>query len=268
MQPREQDMRRQAKLMRYWRQRFGVLVATAIIIVCAVNILQLSADPKVVPLTSSSNNYFLRNTTTYEQAAQKLFKSSLLNGNKLTVNTDQIAENLRQEFPELSDVSITLPLIGHRPVVYIAPTTPSLILATGQNQAYVLDENGKALAATSQVPDVDALQLPLVTDQSGIKLATGSVALPSDDIAFILTINGQLRAQHYQPSSLVLPPATSELDVHFKGKSYYGKFNMHNTATAKQQAGTFVATDTYLAGKHITPAQYIDVRVDGRAYYK
>jgi len=268
MQPREQDIRRQARLTRYWRQRFGVLLATAIIIVCAVNVLHLSADPKIVPLTSSSNNYFLHDDTAYEQAAEKMFKSSLLNSNKITVNTDQIAQQLKQKFPELSDVSITLPLIGHRPVVYLAPTTPSLVLATERGQAYILDENGKALADTSKVPDIAALHLPVVTDQSGLNVALGDIALPSDDIGFILAVDGQLQAQHYQISSLVLPPAASELDVHFADKPYYGKFNMHNVATARQQAGTFIATDADLAGKHTVPAQYIDVRVDGRAYYK
>lgn len=268
MQPREQDVRRQAKLSRYWRQRFGMIVASVVIVVCAVNVLQLSVDPKIVPLTSSSNNYFLRTNSEYEQAVKKLFESSLFNSNKITVNTSRIAQQLKQESPELSDVSIMLPVIGHRPVVYIAPTTPSLVLSSNQNEAYILDQNGKALANVSQVPNFGALHLPEVVDQSGLKIELGSVALPSADVSTIQTIVGQLQSQHYQLSALVMPAAASELDVHFVGKPYIGKFNLHTPDSARQQAGTFVATDQYLAGQHKVPGQYIDVRVDGRAYYK
>ncbi len=66
---------------------------------------------------------------------------------------------------------------------------------------------------------------------------------------------------------MTLPVGTSELDVRLAGQPYSVKFNLES-GTARQQAGTFLATESKLKSQNVTPAEYIDVRVDGRAYYK
>ena len=263
-EPREQDTRRQARVLRDIRQRLGFILALLVVLACIINVLRLSSDPKVVSLTAGSADTFLHSNATYEQAAQKLLAGSILNGNKITINSDQIVHKLKQEFPELSDVSITLPLVGHRPVVYIAPTTPSLILQAGPS-SFVLDENGKVLTTNTSGPDTTSL--PTVTDQSGLKAEVNKQALPASTISFIQTVLGQLAAAHLTVASLTLPTSTYELDVHPSGVGYFVKFNIHSD-DARQQAGTYLAVRQRLQSQNITPAAYIDVRVDGRAYYK
>jgi hypothetical protein len=66
---------------------------------------------------------------------------------------------------------------------------------------------------------------------------------------------------------MTLPPAASELDVQIVDQPYFIKFNLEND-DPRQQVGTYIATQAYLTSQHITPAHYIDVRVDGRAYYE
>jgi hypothetical protein len=66
---------------------------------------------------------------------------------------------------------------------------------------------------------------------------------------------------------MTLPPATSELDVRVAGQPYFIKFNLQS-GDARQQAGTFLATQSHLQSQNIVPSTYIDVRVDGRSYYK
>ncbi len=266
-QPREQDVRRREQLVRFWCQRLGVLVAGLVIIFCALDILHLSATPKIVVLSASSNNYFLQSSTVYQRAAATLFASSVFNANKITINTAEIKQKLQAQFPELSDVSITLPLISHRPIVYIAPTTPSLLLATAHSGTFVLDTNGKALIQSSQIAGLDGLKLPMVTDQSGIAIRAGQVAVASTSVQFIQSVVTELAAKGVSLKSLVLPPAAYELDVYPGGAGYYIKFNMHND-NPLQQTGTFLAVQQRLRAQNVTPASYIDVRVDGRAYYK
>src|SRR5882762_2113607 len=58
-QPRDQDIRRRERLIKFWRQRLAVLLMGGLVIACLLYILHLSANPKVVPLTTSSNDYFL-----------------------------------------------------------------------------------------------------------------------------------------------------------------------------------------------------------------
>lgn len=265
-QPREQDTRRRERLVRYWRQRLGMLVAGIALIVCVVSVLHLNSKPKVISLTPSSNNYFLQSTEVYQQAATKLFAGSIFNGNKITVDSVGIKQKLQHQFPELADVSITLPLMGHRPIVYIAPTVPSLVLTTAHGD-YILDDNGKALISTAKVADLAKLQLPTVNDQSGLAVNPNDIALPSTSVTFIQTVIGEFKTKGITVSSLTLPAAAYELDVRPTGVGYFVKFNLHES-TARQQVGTFLAVQQRLSSQNITPGAYIDVRLDGRAYYK
>lgn len=267
LQQRGPDTRRRERLVRYWRQRLGMLVAGMALIICVLNVLHLSSRPSVITLSSSSSSAFLRPTSVYEEAAQKLFAGSIWNANKVTVNTSAIQTQLKRDFPELADVSITLPLMGHRPVVYIAPTTPSLLLKTRTNQ-FVLDSKGRALLSAAQVKNSDVLKLPLVDDQSDLPIKTGSIALPSSSVSFIQTVVNELQAKNISIDSLTLPATGAyELDVTPGGAGYFVKFNMH-TNSALQQTGTFLAVQQRLNAQGIKPGSYIDVRLDGRAYYK
>jgi cell division septal protein FtsQ len=265
--PRDKDIRRRERIVRYWRQRLGMFIAGVALIVCVLYTLHLNNQPKVVSLAQSSNSYFLQSTDVYQQAAAKAFASSIFNDNKITVNSVGIQERLQKQFPELSDVSVTIPLMSHRPIVYIAPTTPSLVLANSSD-SFVLDNNGKALLTTSQVADLEKLGLPTVTDQTGLKVKTGDFALAGTAVSFIQTVKAELEAKGVAIDTMTLPSnGAFELDVKPKGAGYFVKFNLHEDS-ARQQAGTFLAVRARLATQSTTPSSYIDVRLDGRAYYK
>lgn len=266
-EPRDQDVRRRQRLLKELRQRFGMLFAAIALIVCVFYVLLLSSSVKIVALTGTTNDYFLRSTKTYQAAATRLFRSSILNGNKLTVDTQKITFEMKRQFPELSDVSIALPIMSHRPVVYVSPTAPAIILSTS-NVSYVLDTNGRALIDDSKVADPAKLQVPTVTDQSGQPVKLGEVVLSGDTVQFIRTVLAQLQAKSIGVDSLTLPAnAAYELDVKPKGVGYFVKFNLHSN-NPLQQAGTYLAVRARLDQQNIRPDSYIDVRLDGRAYYK
>lgn len=254
------------RLRRFILQRFGLFVLLVALGVSAINILSLSTTVRVMPLTSGTSDTFLHDTATYEQAARQLLAESVWNRNKVTVNTTRLNQQLLAQFPELSAVSVTLPLLNQRPIVYLQVSEPALILAT-PGGSYVLNDTGKALLLTSQLPGAVKLNLPTVTDQSGLQVRLNRQALTTDNMDFIRTVIGQLSAKQLVPTSFTLPPAASQLDVRLSGQPYMIKFNLQSR-DARQQVGTFLATRAKLQSQHITPAEYIDVRVDGRAYYK
>ena len=250
---------------RYGIRRIGAFILIVAIAVSVVNMLSVSPHAKIEPLTSSvASSAFLRNTADYQTAADKLLGASLLNRNKITIDTTKIAQELTQQFPELSGVSITLPLFAHRPIVYVEPAHAALVVAA-DNGAFVVDNNGKALMPGANLPT--AHNLPQVVDQSGLTVQVNHQVLTSDDVAFIETVIAELSARHVAISSMTLPAASRELDVYISGQRYFVKFNLQNN-DARQQAGTYLATAAELQREHATPAHYIDVRVDGRAYYQ
>lgn len=251
-------------LKRFWAQRVGMIILIAVIAICLVKVLSLSTHAKLLPLESADKHSFLRDEATYQAAADKLLAGSIWNRNKITIDTSSFDKQMTKQFPELSGVSVAVPLLAHRPVVYIQSAQPALILATS-NGSFVIDDRGKALLAADGSDAQN--KLPQVIDQSGLQVKLNQQVLTPDDVRFIQTIVRQLAARQVTVSSLVLPAGTSELDARIAGQTYFVKFNLHDD-NPRQQAGTFLATINQLNRKHTPPAQYVDVRVPGRAYYQ
>jgi hypothetical protein len=227
--------------------------------------LLLNTQPKVELVGDSSQQVFLREHETYRRAAAAEFASSMFNRNKLTISVADIEERLRSQFPELAAVSVSLPLLGSEPVVYMQPSRAALILVNNGG-TFVLDENGQAFIAGNQATLAQKFKLPVVRDLSGLEVQTEQTALPQRDVAFITEVAGQLRAKKIEVANITLPAGTSELEIQPKDVPYIVKFNLHGNA--REEAGTFLATKNYLEGQRITPGEYIDARVAGRVYFK
>lgn len=243
----------------------GLLVLSAVV----VYELQLSTTPKVVSLVASSEAPFLQDSSIYQQAAQQLFAESAANRNKLTVDASTIAHRLRQRFPELQEVSISLPVIGDRPTVFVRPAAPAMVLAA-RNGTYIVDENGRALAEVKAGTNLQRLNIPSVTDQSGLAVKLGDQVLPRNATAFIGLVAEQLKTQKVNVQSMTLPAAAGELDVYMVNRPYFVKFNIEEGTedSALMQAGTLLAVLKKLDREGKAPSQYVDVRLEGRAYYK
>ena len=270
--PREAGRRDSKQGLPVWEhllQKFGLVILLIVVVVGLVSALSLSTNPRIIAVSGTSSQYFLHDNATYEQVGTSILSSSIWNRNKVTINPSSVSKQLKSRFPELADVSLALPFLGHRPIIYIQPQKPALIIASSHSGSYVVDEHGTALLATTELPATSQLDLPVVTDQAGLSVHSGTQILTADDVAFIVNVVAQLKAHNIAIESLTLPSGTSELDLRINGKPYFVKFNMRaSLASARQQAGTFIAVKNRLENQHITPGQYIDVRVDGRAYYQ
>jgi hypothetical protein len=255
------------KTKSFWLNRFGFIILLIVCLICLYSALDLSSSPNVVLLGDQSNSELYK---LYKPAflitSKNLFSGSILNHNKVTVDTTKITDTLETDFPEFSSISITLPLINHRPIIYLVPAKPSVILANSKGQ-YLLNENGIAMLYGDSDNGFSYLNLPVVTDQSGLQISIGKPALTTQSVNFIQTVTAELASKGDVVSAMTLPQSTSELDVSLTGKPYFGKFNLQDD-DPKVQAGTFLATQNYLSTQNITPSQYIDVRTDGRSYYK
>ena len=263
---REPAVRQPRRMGRFLLKRSGLVILLIALLVSSVNILSLSHDVRVMSLSDNGGDSFMHDRTVYERAANKLLADSIWNRNKITVDTSHVSKGMLTQFPELSSASVTLPLFSKRPIVYIQTAQPALVLEA-QNGSFVIDSTGKALLATDKLPSDNDLTLPIVTDQGGLNVTVNRQALTSGNVGFIQTVIAQLAAKGFKVTTMELPVGTSELDVRLEGQPYIVKFNLES-GTARQQAGTFLATQNKLKSQNIVPGQYIDVRVDGRAYYK
>jgi hypothetical protein len=255
------------QLGNYWIQRFGLLVLLVVAVFCLISSASLSPHAKIVALPGAAGSALLQSTATYQAAADKFLAGSIFNRTKITANTTQLTTQMEKQFPELRSVTVTLPLLAHRPVVYLEPVQPVLIMST-TNGSFVIDSTGKALLPSTSLVAAQRDALPAVIDQSGLKIEANTQVLPSGTVTFVQEVLAQLKARQFTAASLTLPAASQELDVKLVDQPFIIKFNLADAAHARSQAGTFLATFTRLQGQGIQPANYIDVRLVGRAYYK
>lgn len=206
-----------------------------------------------------------REVSAYSAYIDKQLGSSVLNYSKLTINTLKLEDQIYKEFPEIRNVTVAIPLFAHRPVIELTAVEPVFVLSSGNSSKYYINSQGLALLS------VDSIQVPdkslfTVIDQSDISLQQGVRALPRDLVDYIVELQRQFDAKGYTTAQVVLPLAPNELQVRFTGRSYVVRFN--TSLDPIEQAGTYMALREDLESKNMVPAEYIDLRVAGRAYYK
>ena len=252
----------------WYLRAINILVVLLILAFIAYDLI-LSTNPKLI-ITGNTNTtkLFSVSQEKYQAAADVLFAQSISNRSKITINTSALAQKLENEFPELASVSISLPLIGHQPIIAVVPAEPALIV-TSQSQpgsSFLIATDGRVLAATGATWPKNTL--PKVIDETGIDYAVGRTTMSSSDISFIELVSSQFMTKGITITSMTLPAQSRELDVYISGEPYYIKFNLEDNTDADQQIGTYFATRQYLINNQITPSQYIDAMVVGRVYYQ
>jgi hypothetical protein len=244
------------------------IIAGVVILASVLFALSLSDKPRisVVNEQNVASEAFLRPQSEYQAAAQKLLQQSVLTRNKLTLDTGAIEQALQEQFSELTNVAVVLPLVSRTPVVYVQVAEPVLLLESGPNK-FVIDEKGRALIDAAQAGDLAPLGLIPVKDAAQLAIQPGSQVLTGNDVRFMQTVRDQLAAKGMKVSRMELPARAGEVNVYIEGKPYYVKFT--TTGDALQQVGTYLTLDQHLTtGKKPAPKEYVDVRVPERAYYK
>jgi hypothetical protein len=249
-------------MQKSWVLNLPSIVALSVLLIVILYCLSLTVRPKVVLNGSNSG---LRPAAVYQAGAEQILSQSILNRTKFTINTASFSRAFQERFPEVSQVSLGLPRIGRRPVVSLVAARPQLIL-TAHNQAFVIDKRGKAIMTASELSAAARSKLPVVNDQTGLQVEVGSTVLSSSNIRYIMIVLEQLQAKKMSASEVSLPAVAHQLNVKLAGTNYLVKFDFDSDA--REAVGAFLATKQYLDQKQIVPSAYVDVRVEGRVYYK
>jgi hypothetical protein len=254
-----------AKSKTFWLGYLPSLLSLIVIILAAAYLTTLSSNPRVAIASKPEQPAVVQPTKVYEERAQQLLKGSLMNRSKLTINTDKLASQLENEFPELGQIVVAIPLISRRPLLQTSPAAPSIILS-GKGGSFVIDNRGIPILKANKLPSSVKERLPVVTDSSDTSIELGKQIVTTELVAFIEAVHAQLRAKDVLIEAYTLPSLANELHVRLVGKGYLVKFN--TGADPKGQVGTFLVVQERLDSENKSPSEYIDVRVDERAYIK
>ena len=240
------------------------VLALVVIVICVVYASLLDSKPRVMVSASTTGKSLQRPNKVYEDFITNTLKQSIFNKSKLTFDSSTIVSDLQKQYPEVANAIVTVPLLGHRPVVRIAVSSPAFILATSSG-AYYISAEGQPLVRVADVQHQLA-NIVTVTDEANVPVTVGKQVLPSATVSFIRNTIDQLSATNNTVQTITLPLAANEVQVQIVGQPYLVRFN--TLEDARTQVGTYLAVKKRLEGSGQIPKEYIDVRVVERAYYK
>jgi hypothetical protein len=237
---------------------FNILDILLLIMILAVLVYSLMLRPEPTIKASLSDYH---SDSAYAAQITPLL-SGLKNSNKLSFDEAAAVTAIKHKFPEVQAAQIELPFFSPRPVVWLDISPPAFNL-TSEGRSYLIDQQGTAVAETSALPP---MKLLTITDQTGFKVQLGSQVLSSQNVAVINTVIVQSKAAKVPVTSLSLPAKAEELDLHTSDQPYYVKFNLGGDG--RIQAGQFLAARHQFIQDGQKPAEYLDVRVPGKIFYK
>lgn len=218
--------------------------------------LLLKPQPKI-----EASNLTYRSAFDYNQQITPMF-GGFKDSNKITFDDKVVISAIEKRFPEVRSVRVELPFFSEKPVVRLDISPPVFKLLSPEG-TYIIDTEGIAVAKAADYPKLD--NLVSISDQSGFETLVGKQVLSSQSVNFINTVIEQSKNAKVPISSLTLPLLAQEIDLRTADEPYYVKFYLGGDALS--QSGQFLAARQKFKTAS-QPAQYLDVRVPGKIFYK
>ncbi len=234
-----------------------------VLVVSVIYSVTLSTNPRLV-VKNDRYSSLLHNQAVYQEAAAKALSDNLMSRTKITFDSSDFDKRMKQQFPELTATAVTLPLMGRRPVVEVVVGQPALVIRSSSGQ-FLLDSTGRVIAKLS-MKQLDSLTLPIVDDQGNQSYELGKGGLPSQSVEFITTFITELAQDNMKVQSVQLPPTASEAQFKLDSETYYIKTSLQTDV--RIAAGSYLALKQKLDSERAKPAEYVDVRVEEKVYYK
>jgi cell division septal protein FtsQ len=200
-------------------------------------------------------------TTAYQQSIQQYFTKHPMERFGFSINHKQLASELESAHPELLSVDVDKDWYGGNARFVLQFRKPLLVWETGGHRFYV-DDQGVAFEY-----DHFGGKYVSVSDQSGISpsVSGGSVA-SNRFINFLGKMVGAVNAGGKgNVTEIIIPASTREADLKLQGRGY--PIKTHTDRDPLKQAEDIINALKWFDDKKITP-QYVDVRVEGKAYFK
>lgn len=207
-----------------------------------------------------------RGSTEYQRAVTDHWKKSPLNHVKFLVNTGSFSANIQNQFHELQEVWVRLPLLGSTPTIVLIPAKPALVLVS-EGKPYYISSSGKVMAPVSDMLKNDLKNLAVISDDTGMQATAGKYVLSGSYVDFLAALQKQLTAEGLEVQSIILPAgAVNQVDVRLAGQQYYIKFQFDTDP--RQAVGSYLAAKARLEAEKSSITQYVDVRVEEKIFYR
>jgi len=241
------------------RESWFTLLVVIVSIVIMGYLSSLSTQPHV-----SVQGTQYRSASDYEQRVRQAFGNDIRNRLKPFLQTTQLEKAISNALPEARIVRVSSSLLGHRPEVKLITDEPVAVFSLPGSTDYILSNRGRLLLAASDAKITS--NLPIIQNQTGVQGKAGEQFMRPDETTAFIRLLAQFSADNSKPI-FTLSTTPHEVIAKESGRgNYYERFLLSETITA--QYGSLRATQKKLQELGQTPAEYIDVRLVDKAYYK
>lgn len=191
-----------------------------------------------------------------EVAAQASMSRHWLARNLLTLSVGKFESDLLSGQSEIKSVEVNRQW-PNRLQLIVTERQPTLNWETG-GVNYLLDLDGTIIGPSD-------VSLPTVVDSTNLPVKPGDRVAPTQFVDFAARLADLLKQKKLGVVEMRVPDTTSELYIKVT-KGYVVKFDTERGAEAEvNDLEKVLAT---LAQLNKTPAEYIDLRIEGKAYYR
>lgn len=251
------QLRHSLKLIRKWW--FWCLSGLALMAISGY-LLSLSTMPHI----DVDGSVTYRNLSDYKSIVEPELKKDWQNRIKPLLKSEQLEATLLELIPEASNIEVSSSWFGHYPIVHITTQTPMAVFNQKGQLDKLISNRGKILMIVSE-SQVETDGLPLLQNDTGIEAKEGEQFMRPDEAEAFARLVAQFQAEN-SVVTYTLPTTPHEILVAEAGRGYQVKFLLNEQTV--RQFGALRATEKKLAEIGQTPAEYIDVRLADKAYYR
>lgn len=256
----EESSRQKVHHLALHRRKVGGLFTIVSIIALTLTILLWQLIAQVNVLTSTKQLSATFKPDQYEQVVDQYLGLNPAQRLRFALNEEALSNFVSSELPEVEAVNLS----GYAGIAKsnfsITYRTPVAGWQINSKQYYV-DANGVVFEKNYYADPIVQ-----IVDESGVSPEQGSTIVGTRLLGFMGKVVAEAQGRGYTVSKAVLPAGTTrQVDVYFEGQESFVKYSIDRGAG--EQTEDADRSLRFLKSRGAA-AQYIDVRVEGRAAYQ
>lgn len=236
-----------------WKFSPYILLGAVIFYVVFISSLFQVSNPDVQGPNNALSQSLSKEVNNY-------LNSRLLAKNWLFLNQQDLKGYLQKTFTGQETITVSKKFPNHLSVV-TDEQKPGLIWKTG-SRTYILSTSGRVI---SEQQKADNSALPQVIDSTNLPVEVGSRVAARDFVNFVSKVGDFMKANKIGVEKMYVLDTTSELYVKTQA-GYDIKFSTNQNPDSATRS--LKATLDLINQQNKKPSSYIDLRVEGRAFYK
>ncbi len=239
------------------RRKLGAFFMILAIFISLISIFLFQFISKVSVVSNESKSQSL---SKYEKSVEEYLNINPSERILSNLNKNALLESLQKDYPEvlsISDIKFN-GLISYK--IYLNFRKPVASWLVDGKEFFVDSEGVSFNVNNFEKPSLN------IIDDSGAIVSNGKNVASSSFFSFIGKLVSAANKQGLEVSKIRIPPLSlRQVEVSVKGVSYFAR--MSTADSAEGQIINFKKAIEYFITHKISP-NYIDLRIEGRGYYK